>query len=324
MLIDPQAMATGRDRAVEIVDNWRSAHYFPLNTLQSGLRQKCIRIGCKYLIAQRIKRRSAIEEKLVRMKKLSLSEMQDIGGCRAVVASVKRVSDLVREFKASRHRHELIHEDDYIHCPKKSGYRSHHLIYRYRSRQHRDFDGLKIEVQLRTGLQHAWATAVETVGTFTDQALKSGLGKADWLRFFALTGTAIANKEQTPPVPDTPCDASELRDELSRYVKDLHVIELLEAYTAVPDITKGHDPSYNFFLIVLDPLKKRVEITCYGKKDIGVGMLEYSIVEKKIADGERLDAVLVSVDSLKQLHRAYPNYFLETSAFVGVVKDFTA
>ena len=44
----------------------------------------------------------------------------------------------------------------------------------------------KVELQLRTRLQHAWATANEIVGTFRREELKSGEGGPDWLRYFVL------------------------------------------------------------------------------------------------------------------------------------------
>jgi hypothetical protein len=69
--------------------------------------------------------------------------------------------------------------------PQKSGYRGIHLVYRYNGRK-TEYNGLKIEIQIRTVIQHAWATAVETVGMFTQQALKSSQGEQDWLRYFAL------------------------------------------------------------------------------------------------------------------------------------------
>ncbi|MBU6438396.1 MAG: hypothetical protein KGQ77_12790, partial [Betaproteobacteria bacterium] len=62
------------------------------------------------------------------------------------------------------------------------------------------FNNQKIEVQLRTRLQHAWATAVEIVDAFTGQALKSGLklnsGDPKWRRFFALMSSVIAIREK--------------------------------------------------------------------------------------------------------------------------------
>ena len=43
-----------------------------------------------------------------------------------------------------------------------SGYRGVHLIYRYNSDRKTEYNTLLIEMQLRSQLQHAWATAVET------------------------------------------------------------------------------------------------------------------------------------------------------------------
>jgi len=40
-----------------------------------------------------------------------------------------------------------------------------------------------IEIQIRSKLQHIWATAVETVGFFTGQAIKSNEGEKEWNDF---------------------------------------------------------------------------------------------------------------------------------------------
>ncbi len=39
-------------------------------------------------------------------------------------------------------------------------------------------------MQIRTAVQHSWATAVEVVGAFTAQSLKSSQGNEKWLDFF--------------------------------------------------------------------------------------------------------------------------------------------
>jgi hypothetical protein len=72
------------------------------------------------------------------------------------------------------------------------------------------YNGLKVEIQIRTTLQHVWATAVETVGTFIQQALKSSQGEAEWLRFFALMATHMALREGRQPVPGTPQNSNEI------------------------------------------------------------------------------------------------------------------
>ena len=83
------------------------------------------------------------------------------------------------------------------------------------------WQGLQIEIQLRSRLQHQWATAVETVGTFIGDELKSNRGDQGWLRFFALMSSAIALSERTPLVPDTPTNQPEIVEEIRRCNEEL-------------------------------------------------------------------------------------------------------
>ncbi len=71
------------------------------------------------------------------------------------MSDVDQVQKLVRSYKQSDIKHILAQEDDYIEKPKKSGYRGVHLIYKYFSDKIQTFNGLKVEVQIRTALQHA-------------------------------------------------------------------------------------------------------------------------------------------------------------------------
>jgi hypothetical protein len=69
------------------------------------------------------------------------------------------------------------------------------------------YDGRQIEVQIRTWLQHSWATAVEAVGLFLGQDLKAGRGDPQWLRFFKLMAAEFAAAEGCAlpaDVPDRP------------------------------------------------------------------------------------------------------------------------
>ncbi|PYT06740.1 MAG: hypothetical protein DMF60_08625 [Acidobacteria bacterium] len=193
------------DEMFAIVNNWRSAHNYPLIMMRKTLQNRAKSLDISAVVAQRIKRLSSIGSKLERNAAMKLSQMQDIGGCRAIMKNVKRVKRLVRLYKQRCEEKpdkgpEFVKAYDYIELPKSDGYRGVHLIHKYRSRseKHKVFNGLRIEFQLRSALQHAWATAVETVGTFTQQALKSNQGDQDWLRFFALMGSAIAMREGTP------------------------------------------------------------------------------------------------------------------------------
>ncbi|MGH7074683.1 MAG: RelA/SpoT domain-containing protein [Stellaceae bacterium] len=125
----------GKSRAaLEIINNWRSSHSYPLNTFQTNLRRAARAVDPNPLVAQRIKRLSSVSHKLERFKKMRLSQMQDIGGCRAVVRSVAAVREIEKYYLTrSRIKHKLKTHDDYIMRPQKSGYRGIHLIYRYYS-----------------------------------------------------------------------------------------------------------------------------------------------------------------------------------------------
>jgi hypothetical protein len=304
--------------ALEIVNNWRSSHSFPLNTLQIGLRRLGRQVTPHALVAQRIKRLSSIEAKLIRFPTMKLSQMQDIGGCRGILPNAAQVLQLVKLFKNSKMKHALYDVDDYIASPQRSGYRGVHLKYRYFSDKRTTYNGLRIEIQLRSQLQHAWATAVETVGTFIRQALKSSQGEKEWLQFFALMGSALAHRERTTSVPDTPVGRQLTRD-LRRLAKELNVESRLGTYGAAIQTLSSGAKDAHYYLLKLDPAKQQVTVTGYAANELDKASREYLRVEKEIQAKGISDAVLVSVDSVDALRRAYPNYFLDTGLFIDAL-----
>lgn len=193
------------------------------------------------------------------------------------------------------------------------------MIYKYYSDKSKIYNDLKIEIQVRSQYQHAWATAVETVGTFLNQSLKSSIGEDDWLRFFSLMGTVIAFQERTAPVQNTPTDYQPLIAELRDYAARLDVINRLEIYGQAlqffEEAQEGH-----YYILELDPLAQRVVVRSYAKNELSKAQEDYLDVEKR-TENTVSDAVLVSVDSLAALQRAYPNYFLDTRVFIGIVRD---
>ena len=189
--------------ALGVLFNWRAAHSFPLNSLYVTLSRRAKKVDTRALTAQRMKRLESIFRKLSRRPTMQLSQMQDVGGCRAIMTGVKNLND--RLYEARPLRHIVRPTRDYVINPKDDGYRSVHLMYRFAGKASSlPWDKLRIELQLRTKLQHSWATAVETVDTFTGEELKLGLGSEDWGRFFKLMGSVHARLENSPLVPGTP------------------------------------------------------------------------------------------------------------------------
>jgi hypothetical protein len=303
------------DEALEVVGNWRAIHAFPLNTFQMRLRSAAADVYPNSLVAQRLKRLSSIEFKLRRFPNMQLPRMQDIGGCRVVLRSPAEVRRLAQDYRSSRIKHHLVGEKDYITTPKESGYRGIHLIYRYHSDRMTTYNGLLIELQIRTLLQHAWATAVETVGIFLEHSLKSSMGPNEWLRFFALSASAFARVERSPLVPGTPTTARELIREIGRLKGELNVEQQLRTFGQALRVTeRASRREAHFFLLALTP--GNLTIYSYRKDELSRATTEYLRIEK---DNERVSgaqAVLVAAESLKALRRAYPNFYLDTERFL--------
>lgn len=306
-----------------VINNWRSAHGFPLNSVQMVLRAKVRRLSSgDPIVAQRTKRLPSITKKLRRFDKMDLPRMHDIGGCRAVLESINEVRAVEESYLSprSRSRNLIGRHDDYIEKPKADGYRGVHVVVNYQGEgRQQAWTGLRIEVQLRTKMQHAWATALETVDTFTRQALKSNIGDPDWMRFFALMGAEIAFREGQPLVPDTPVTAAERRAEMLRLAKTLRVVERLTAYGATVRVLEEQEvrKDERHFLLDLDIREGMLNVRTYS--NAAAAEEAYGVVEGDAGDDR--DVVLVAVSSMAALRRAYPNYFLDTSSFVDLVRE---
>lgn len=315
--------------ALDVTNNWRACHSYPLQIIKMTLLHRARSVSPSALIAQRLKRLPSIILKLEQNEHMKLSQMQDIGGCRAVLPDVRDVRKLIKLYDESKSKNPrsgrpIEHERyDYIQTPKPDGYRSHHLIFKYQSKypDKQAFHGQRIEIQIRSRLQHAWATAVETVQTFTGHALKSRIksGDPEWLRFFALMGSALALREKQPTVPGTPENKSDLIQEIRDLSAKLSVEHSLRAWGfAVQHVTKNPTGAA-MFLLVLDSNQKSLSATPYKIEELGKASDKYLEIEKERRP--EIQAVLVSVDTVEDLRAAYPNYYLDTSAFIDAMNQ---
>ena len=303
--------------AVTVLANWRASHLYPINTFQALLRLKLKAIDDKALVAQRLKRSPSILAKLERFPEMQLSRMQDIGGLRAVVSSMARVRKLEKAYQDASFKHRQVGFKDYIDKPKPDGYRSIHLVYKYSNSRAPAYEGLSIELQIRTKLQHAWATAVETMGTFLGQALKSGQGDADWRQFFEKASAAIAVLERTPSVPGFEnLSAKQIYQQVAESEAELHVLQKLRGFAIAADRITKESGQGAYHLVVLDSTSRTVSIRPFALARLEEANIAYAEMEERGNDGEAIEAVLVSAGPIDALRKAYPNYFLDTEAFI--------
>ena len=332
ILISDKSSDEQKIKAIETLDNWRAVHSYPMHIFQVRLRKKSQKMDKNSLTAQRLKRVPAIIYKLQRVyngrkPSMKLYQMQDIGGCRAVLSDVESAKKLYNDYYIKGDlKHKLVNKKDYIKEPKSDGYRSLHLVYEYKSdKRKKEFNGLLTEVQIRSKLQHLWATAIETVDFFTRQAIKSNEGRPDWTDFFKLVSSAFAKMESCPCVPNTPEDEKELYSQIKKKEKELKVISKMSGWTSAmkffdEKIKTKTKKKVQFFLLELDILGEKLTITSYTKEEEQKAINDYSALEKRHSGRKDYDVVLVGVDTATDLRKAYPNYFVDSGEFLQHLK----
>jgi ppGpp synthetase/RelA/SpoT-type nucleotidyltranferase len=314
------------EKAHEILNNFRAAHSYPMQVFYVRLRDRSQALDRNSLAAQRLKRASSIIAKLTRpyhghRPSMDLYQMQDIGGCRAIMSSVDLAKRLAEEeYVKGDLKHKLVGKGkDYISNPKPDGYRGIHLVYRYNSDKPNKmmYNKLLLEIQIRSKLQHLWATAVETVGFFTGQAIKSNEGSPEWNEFFRLVSSAFAKMENCPLVPATPSDEKVLYSRIREQATQLNVINKLEQWATAMDIIDDRDltKGAKFFLLELNINKQTLSIRSYRQSEEQVALTRYAELEKKHTGNKDFDVVLAGVNAAKDLRKAYPNYYVDMREF---------
>ena len=312
ILIDKTNPKEDRNKAIEILDNWRAIHRYPMHIFKKRLKNVSEKMEKEALSVQRLKRLPSIIKKLQRIYQgdkptMKLSQMQDIAGCRAVLPNIVQAREL--------------YEKHYMMFPKNDGYRSIHLIYRYNSDKEgkQDYNGLLVEVQIRSKLQHLWATAIEIVDFFTRQAIKSNEGQKEWVDFFKLVSSAFAIMEKTPIIPGTTRNKKELYKQIKTQEEKLKVVKVMKGWTQAVKVfeeVSKKEQDVQFFLLELDVEEGRLNLRAYTKEQEEMAIADYDIAEKKHQDKKGYDVVLVGADTDKDLKKAYPNYFVDSEEFL--------
>ena len=276
--------------ALGVLDNFRALHVEPLNGFQNTLRARLKKLELENtIVAQRIKRKPTILEKLQRFKSMRLDQMDDIGGIRAIVSNIAELQNLRKLYTDGSHRllHALQREDDYIASPKSSGYRGVHLVFRYQTKKEdkAGYNGLRIEMQLRTQLQHTWATAVETFEAFMGEKFKSSQGAQEWLDFFALVASAFALKEKQPPLPEhAEMTKAELAQKIKQQADELQVGLIMKSFSlAANNLAPRYRQKGGLALIIFDSVTKSANVTVYPKDKYELAYEAYIREEQRAA-----------------------------------------
>lgn len=309
-----------RNVALEKINIWRTNHLHPLNVMKNALLRTTEQNKIEpILVSQRLKRLTSIEYKLDLNPNMGLGGMQDIGGFRAVLKDTKDLFKLKAKLDQNNFNHKIKRVVDYVELPKESGYRSIHYIYDYTSKIDK-YKGLLLELQIRTKLQHNWATAVETAGILTKTSLKSSQGPDEWLDFFKIVSSLFAIKENLPVLQiHSDKKMESLMVDCYRISKKLNIITILKGLQVSARKIEIDKYVGEYYIINISVKEKNVRIRTFKKSEYERATKEYLELEKSIDNRENA-VVLVSSISLKSLKKAYPSYFLDTSEFITALE----
>lgn len=317
-----------RQQASALVEDWRKSHWPVLRELKEELIDLLTKSGVKIEIeSHRIKRMQSILEKLQvnKEKKMGLGGLQDIGGLRFVFSDMDSLSlamKIIKDYEPTNF--ELKKTSDYIYenpGPKESGYRSIHFIYKYKS-ENKEYDGLQIELQIRTILQHSWAMAVETASLISGDSLKASIDDGSvWRGFFKLISVIFSKKEGTPLHRDFQhysewmlCQAYAI------YLEGYNLLHKLRAL----QVTVKHEPNVNvedgYCVLVIDFNRQEVYFQYYGIQDSALASDVFADMEKNSTKDQAV--LMVSMSKMSELRKAYPSYFLDAKDFLEALDEF--
>lgn len=303
--------ATAED--LDVIETWRAAHRGVLNTFQALLRNRSR--GKNVIVAQRHKRANTIFNKLDRLPQMALARMDDIAGCRLIF----RNEDDLRAFRASLHgahfAHKLRNEPDkydYIKQPKPTGYRGIHDVYEYdvASLAGKHLKGLYIELQYRTAIQHAWATAVEMIGVISDNHPKFEQGDKRYQEIMTYTSEILARAHEGQKSCHPTLSDEEVVRRFLALDDELGLMATLRGLNA-----KSSDGTkYQNMILIIRP-DTPVEVRPY--RDATDAMRELFKLERQFP---AFDIVLVRAESSEEVRIAFRNYFTDAREFIRLVE----
>ncbi len=319
-------------------DNFREAHNIIIKLFTIELKK--VNFSKQHLTASRNKRIETIISKLCRPEKPKLDRIHDIAGTRIIFENIKSLEDYIDILENTElvNFKEKINEDknryNYIKNPKSDGYRSIHKVFYYSSNipystlneKSFNLENKKIELQLRTRLQHIWATTVEIYDIINKSNIKTGthnkLETKEGL-FFKNCSLVFEGIESN--------DVEKIKININKIFRDKDLVEIYNRLKGIKNIKNIQLPktlgSDEVFILITDLNKGKTTffttdpIEKNDKQDTFLINASYRRLEEKNTKGEYI-LLLLTLGDIKKLKNVYPNYFLNTNEFISILKKY--
>ena len=319
-------------------DNFREAHNIIIKLFTIELKK--VNFSKQHLTASRNKRIETIISKLCRPEKPKLDRIHDIAGTRIIFENIKSLENYIDILENTElvNFKEKINEDknryNYIKNPKSDGYRSIHKVFYYSSNipystlneKRFNLENKKIELQLRTRLQHIWATTVEIYDIINKSNIKTGthnkLETKEGL-FFKKCSLVFEGIESN--------DVEKIKININEIFRDKDLVEIYNRLKGIKNIKNIQLPktlgSDEVFILITDLNKGKTTffttdpIEKNDKQDTFLINASYRRLEEKNTKGEYI-LLLLTLGDIKKLKNVYPNYFLNTNEFISILKKY--
>lgn len=332
------------EESLEVLSFWRSMHSEPLEVATNIVEVHGKKINTHILIAKRLKRTESIVNKLKRLeKKIQLSTMNDMAGCRAILQNLNEVNRLVG--KLSRERKFKLFRN-YINQPRDSGYRSIHMIGYFNNTTYNK--KMPVELQIRTFIQHSWATAVEIVDLFTKDSIKTNQGSREWTNFFKKLSKIFhildesfnkVNKKHSDieeyfkqgyEIFLNDCIALNFYDEIveiNELFESMDIINKFSIFTESVKLSTNENKDKVLFhdgylLLIIEKMDNgdfNLLSRGYPNNNAEEANIDYLAAEKDVIENKYYVTALISSNAINDIEKAYPNYFADSTKFIEYI-----
>lgn len=298
--------------AEEVFDDYRKAHLEPLTHCTLELQSWLAEYTGRYYIAQRLKRKPQIIRKLNRLS-VRLSQLQDIGGCRIILEKNRDVDFLYNLLKARAESNnfgfQICRTTDYRERGRDdTGYRALHVIL--------DHSGYKIELQIRSRIQHFWAESIERTSVVYGFYIKEKEGDQSVIDYFKALSNGFHEIELGRQL--TALDKlklNELREKAESKIRASDRNKVLGSYVNTDIIRKlsqieaSKGKTFNNWIIIFDWNTGAFVSWDIVEREAEVATAAYVAKERQFPAKDGFEVVLIGSSDVATVKDTHGHYF---------------
>lgn len=296
----------------DVFDEYRKAHLEPLTHCTLELQSWLAEYKGRYYIAQRLKRKPQILRKLKRLS-VRLSQLQDIGGCRIIVEDNREVDALLHHIeskvKDGGSGFTISRVTDYRQLGRDdTGYRALHIIL--------DHSGYKIELQLRSRIQHFWSESIERTSVVYGYYIKEKEGDPSVIDYFKTLSNAFHEIESGRQLSALDrLRLNSMREAAESKIRESDRNKVLGSYVNTDIIrtlsqietSKGH--AFNNWIIIFDWNSGAFVSWDIVEREADSAVKAYVAKERQFPAKDGFEVVLIGSSDVATVKDTHSHYF---------------